>query len=615
MASEWVSPFRIQKPFLSQNLATLRMHHPALAAYASSLRDPGSVRVRETERGVYEAQRILPDGGRLTYDASISRYQISSLCPRIAESVSHGSELVVLTELGVGAVFQALSQVFSRFQEWQLLAVERDALWIAVLIRLVPLAEYLGRRRLYFATSERDGIRETVERFGMGNRGAIAMLPGLPQDNADLQAAVRAALESDYRRQNNLAESVTAHYRDNQRSDCQTILCTNLWEGSAGGWMLGGIGEALAFHNRTVHRLTLATQSTPPNSVFRKEYHSRVLSALDRLKPDLILSVQHELGYFLPSDVCEDLRCPNAVYSVDTFPCEETPGKERRLCICGSEELYNEVKPTYPLSTYMPYATAVPPILPLPSPEFECSVSFLGNAGRPKEWRATMEQTIRKYGFIEIAERIVQGLLGGGNFFDLCRAESLDSFPEDKRNLIHTYVLNEQLTRTRTQFLRPLIPFGLRLYGSTWQHVTDDPEIRSVAYENVPYSLRFDVYASSTINIDISWHKSPSVRFFEVPAVRAFMLAQRRDAYLNYLSEDEAVYFSTPDELVEKVDHFLAHPEDREPYMEKGYRRACLALTWRHWANGFFSNVMPVYLRILSGSDEEIPPNAGYPPR
>ncbi len=613
MTTDWVTPFSLQKPIWRENLVALQKSHPSIAVYARSLRDPGTVRVREIDAGIYEAQRVLSDGQTLTFDRATSEYQINLLRPRIAESVSGGSELIVLAESGAGTIFLGLAPVFARFQNWQMLVVERDLLWIAVLARLIPLAGWLSNRRLYFASAEEGGVQAAVEQYGLGNRTGIGIFSGLPQQNEPMEAAIRAAIETDYRNQNNLADRVSAYYRENLPSECRSVLCVDLWRNSAGGFMQEGIAEALTLNHLTVHRLTLPTQSTPPDSIFRKEHYPHVLRALDRLKPDLLLSMQHDLGYFLPRDVCEHLCCPNAVYSVDTFPCEETPGRERRLYVCGAQELLTEGKAAYPLSTYIPYGTDLPPAIPVSSHEFACPVSFLGNAGPSKQSRQIMEDGLRKHGLVDLAERMIERLFAGDDFFCLCRAESLETLPENQRTLIQTYVLNEQLRRGRTMFLKPLIPFGLRLYGSTWQTVDDDPAIQSVAHDNVPYSHRFDLYASSTINIDISRYTSPSIRFFEVPATRAFMLALRRDSYLDFFSEEETVYFSTPDELVEKVDYFLTHPDAREPYIEKGYNRICSALTWGHWVNAFLTNIVPPYLRILAGSEEDMPPNAGYP--
>ena len=71
-------------------------------------------------------------------------------------------------------------------------------------------------------------------------------------------------------------------------------------------------------------------------------------------------------------------------------------------------------------------------------------------------------------------------------------------------------------------------------------------------------------------------------RTFEIPACRVCMIAERSRKHEELFQEDrEAVFFETPDELLEKVRFYLAHPEQAKSIAEAGYRR-CIESGYDH---------------------------------
>jgi spore maturation protein CgeB len=74
------------------------------------------------------------------------------------------------------------------------------------------------------------------------------------------------------------------------------------------------------------------------------------------------------------------------------------------------------------------------------------------------------------------------------------------------------------------------------------------------------------------------------MRTFEIPACRAFMLANRTDEHLDLLTEgEEAVYFDSDSDLIEQVSHYLDRDMARQAIADRGYKKITAgAHTYKH---------------------------------
>lgn len=131
--------------------------------------------------------------------------------------------------------------------------------------------------------------------------------------------------------------------------------------------------------------------------------------------------------------------------------------------------------------------------------------------------------------------------------------------------------------RDRLRDLEPLLGapgVSIALYGGYWNR---DPRYR-------PYARGFAVgreyrlaLGGAKIGLCLvrrANRDGHAMRSFEIPACGAFMLAERTEEHLAVFREDkEAAFFSSSEELLEKIRYYLAHDEIRRRIGQAGYVR------------------------------------------
>jgi spore maturation protein CgeB len=135
--------------------------------------------------------------------------------------------------------------------------------------------------------------------------------------------------------------------------------------------------------------------------------------------------------------------------------------------------------------------------------------------------------------------------------------------------------------RERARSMNFLASQGIkvRVYGNRWQSfhpTTPNLRIEGRAVYGDDYAevlSAFDIVLCYLRRIN---RDKQTTRSMEIPACGAFMLAERTDEHLELFQEGvEAEFFSSDDELLEKVRYYLAHPQERQRIAEAG-RQRCL---------------------------------------
>jgi hypothetical protein len=148
---------------------------------------------------------------------------------------------------------------------------------------------------------------------------------------------------------------------------------------------------------------------------------------------------------------------------------------------------------------------------------------------------------------------------------------------------IGTWSLKKEELLTEIARRRPTV--HLRIWGEYWNNAKSSAIRNAIAGREVLGNEFVRALLGSRINLSImsEARKGSSLgdqvanRTFVVPACGAFVLHERSDELLRYFEEGEHLgCFGNADEMIEKIDYYLARPELRNRIAEQGRE-----LVWR----------------------------------
>jgi spore maturation protein CgeB len=152
-------------------------------------------------------------------------------------------------------------------------------------------------------------------------------------------------------------------------------------------------------------------------------------------------------------------------------------------------------------------------------------------------------------------------------------------------SLTATHSVRKEYTLRALVAIKPDI--NLRIWGNLWWQNNQSPELNN--YLAGP-ALEGDIYAkalrASDINLAIMGVRSgvedkTTTRTYEIPACGAFMLHERTNEVLQLFEEGkEVACFGSAEELADKIDYYLAHPEERASIAAAGRRRCVPAYSY-----------------------------------
>jgi len=191
---------------------------------------------------------------------------------------------------------------------------------------------------------------------------------------------------------------------------------------------------------------------------------------------------------------------------------------------------------------------------------------------------------------------IIRGVRYGKNpnvLFMMCMAnpkehQPLDLSEEDRQQYGGDVAFIGGIGDNRVEALRRLTGYDLRIWGGHWQKAPD----LTPFFRNEPvYGLKkTKIYNAAKIVLNIEDDEKQinaiSNRIPEVLACGGFILTDwHKDLELTPLVEGESIVcYRSLDELKEKVDYYLNHPEERKAISEKGRKIVLESMTYREIA-------------------------------
>jgi len=290
-----------------------------------------------------------------------------------------------------------------------------------------------------------------------------------------------------------------------------------------------------------VHRLSSRLIVRAIKSVLVREYNEAIIKRATDFAPDLLLAFK---GSFVLPETLQMLR-----------------GKGIHLC------------------NYYPDTSAFShgPILPKSLPEYD-HIFYT-----KRFWARDVQKALR-----------LRELVFLPHGYDPEIHRPLELTFRDLRDYAHDCVVIATFTPAKEELLMELLrlrpSLELRIWGNQWRERCSAPELQKhimgaaldgQSYAKALRAARINLATLSGKVIGSSQGDETTTRTYEIPACGGFMLHERTAELRDLFVEGEEVAcFGSIDELAEKVDFYLAHPEERERIAAAGHRRCVPAYSY-----------------------------------
>jgi hypothetical protein len=220
----------------------------------------------------------------------------------------------------------------------------------------------------------------------------------------------------------------------------------------------------------------------------------------------------------------------------------------------------------------------------------------------PSEQGSILAGAIREYDCIFYTKKFwavnpPDGLAGRRMLFlphgydpEVHRPVELDA--NDIRDYAHDVTVIASHTAHKENILTALVKLmpglDLHIYGDRWRASSHAPVLkRHIRGMGLFGSTYAKAVCAARINLAItSWSDRPEVdetttRTYEIPACGGFMLHERTPELLDLYEEGkEVACFGSVEELADKIQHYLAHPQQREAIAHAGHARCVPAYSY-----------------------------------
>jgi spore maturation protein CgeB len=167
---------------------------------------------------------------------------------------------------------------------------------------------------------------------------------------------------------------------------------------------------------------------------------------------------------------------------------------------------------------------------------------------------------------------------------------------------------------------RQLASFDLRIWGSDWDGESVLAPFLQRQGERIETDEVVKIFNATDINLNLHSSVRPGVlvgdgdfvnpRTFELAACGAFQLTDRRGLLPELFREGELALFSGMPELLQAIEHYRAHPDERAAVAARGRARVLAEHTYVHRMRTLLeraASLMPARGPVEAGWREEVP--------
>jgi spore maturation protein CgeB len=154
--------------------------------------------------------------------------------------------------------------------------------------------------------------------------------------------------------------------------------------------------------------------------------------------------------------------------------------------------------------------------------------------------------------------------------------------------LIATYTAAKELLMEELVTRTPKL--DLQIWGNQWGERCRSPQLNKfiqraplngTSYAKALRAFRISLGVMSGVVHGASRGDETTTRTYEIPACGGFMLHERTDEVLELFEEGkEMACFGSVEELADKIDYYLAHPEERQAIAAAGHARCVPAYSY-----------------------------------
>ncbi len=160
---------------------------------------------------------------------------------------------------------------------------------------------------------------------------------------------------------------------------------------------------------------------------------------------------------------------------------------------------------------------------------------------------------------------------------------------------IKQWFFSRKLTNIERTLLVELIAERYDLHLHTWNWEVVPPNVKRFPETDIEGAYK--VFYASKINLNITLRSIESgvpLRIFDIMSVGGFVLSNWQEELTELFEEDkEIVLFKTPEEMVEKIDYYLAHEKERIRIGINGYQKVKNCYTYEHQLQKLLAVLFP----------------------